>query len=412
MMTPGRPIRILRMIARLNVGGPAKHVVWLTEALNNDEFETTLVTGVVPPGEQDMSGFAAQHGVKPEIIREMSREISPADVVTIGRAYRLMRRLKPDVVHTHTAKAGTVGRLAGFLYRFVTPGTLIGRPRRVRFIHTYHGHIFHSYYGPAKTRLFLAIERFLARVNTHRILVLSEQQLHELRDEFRIGKPEQFAVVRLGIDLEDCRGSAGDRASLRSELGIADSAVVIGIVGRLTAIKNHEMFLRVAALFPSDAAKFVIYGDGADRTTLEKRVRELAIADRVVFAGTREPATIYASADIIALTSLNEGTPLTLIEAMANGRPIVSTAVGGVVDLLGRIVETVADGDRAYEIRERGITVRSGDAPSFVTALHRMMSDEPLRRGFASSGSTYAAQTYSKERLTADIMRVTRELTA
>jgi glycosyltransferase involved in cell wall biosynthesis len=405
---PRTPIRIVRMIARLNVGGPAQHVVWLTAAMNNADFETTLVTGVVAPGEQDMSGFATRHGVAPLIIQEMSREISPADAITIVRTYRLFRRLKPDVVHTHTAKAGTIGRVAGLLYRFLTPGTLIGRPRRVRFIHTYHGHIFHSYYGRAKTRLFLAIERFLARVNTHRILVLSEQQLRELRDEFRIGRPEQFEIVRLGIDLEQCRGSADQRSALRRELGIGDREHVVGIVGRLTAIKNHEMFLRAAGHFAPGEAKFVIFGDGADRAALERRVRDLGIDDRVIFAGTREPAEIYASLDVVALTSLNEGTPLTLIEAMANGRPIVSTAVGGVVDLLGNIVETIAEEGFTCDVRERGITVRSGDAVSFACALRRLLVDQTLQESCAANGKAYAASTYSKERLIADIARVTR----
>ncbi|HWW60013.1 MAG TPA: glycosyltransferase, partial [Thermoanaerobaculia bacterium] len=142
-------MRVLRLIARLNVGGPAQHVVWLTEALAREGIETLLVTGVVPPGEDDMSELAAAHGVTPHVIASMSRELSPRDAITIWKLWRLMARYRPDVVHTHTAKAGAVGRIAGLLWRFATL-----RPRRCLFVHTYHGHVFRGYYGRWKTRVF------------------------------------------------------------------------------------------------------------------------------------------------------------------------------------------------------------------------------------------------------------------
>jgi len=163
MSTP-RLSKIVRIIARLNVGGPAKHVVWLTDGLK-DTHETLLVAGTVPSGEGDMSYFAEQLQVVPHIIPEMSREISLQDVVTIWKLYRLFLREQPDVVHTHTAKAGTVGRVAGFIYRWLTLGSVIGRPRKCKFVHTYHGHIFHSYYGNLKTRVFISIEKLLAALN-------------------------------------------------------------------------------------------------------------------------------------------------------------------------------------------------------------------------------------------------------
>lgn len=169
------PVRVLRVIARLNVGGPARHVVWLNQALASKGFETLLVTGIVPAGEDDMSGFAVAHGVTPVVIPTMSRELSLRDFSTIWRLWRLMVRFRPDIVHTHTAKAGAVGRIAGLLYRFLTPAILIVRPRWARFVHTFHGHVFHSYYGVWKTNVFLTIERMLARLNTDRIVVLSGQ---------------------------------------------------------------------------------------------------------------------------------------------------------------------------------------------------------------------------------------------
>lgn len=366
-------MRVLRLIARLNVGGPAQHVVWLHEGLAQHGVESLLVTGTVPPGEQDMTGFATAHGVTPLVIPSMSRELSPRDLLTIWRVWRIMRAFKPDVVHTHTAKAGAVGRIAGLLYR------------RAKFVHTFHGHVFHGYYGRWKTRLFIAIERWLARLNTDRIVVLSEQQLREIRDEFRVGRREQFAIVPLGIDLEAVRGTN------RPHEGF-----VVGIVGRLTAIKNHELFLRVAQRMD---ASFVIYGDGADRAPLERKA-----GANVRFAGTLAPREIYAEVDVVALTSRNEGTPLALIEAMACGKPVISTAVGGVVDLLGAVVEH-RDG---FDIRERGITAASGDDVGFAAGLEHLLRDEPLRRAVSERGRAYVERTHSKERLVADILALYR----
>jgi len=378
-------MRVLRIIARLNVGGPARHVVWLTEGMAREGFETLLVTGTVPPGEDDMSGFAAAHGVTPVIIPSMSRELSPRDVVTIWKLWRLMARFRPDVVHTHTAKAGAAGRIAGLLYRTFSR-------KRPLFVHTFHGHVFHGYYSKWKTRVFLAIERFLARVNTDRIVVLSEQQLREIRDEFRVGRAEQFVVVPLGIAPHPAFGHP-----LPAERG--EGPLIVGIVGRLTAIKNHELFLRVAARL-RDEARFVIYGDGTERARLERIAN--GVAD---FAGTRDAGEIYASLDVLALTSRNEGTPLAIIEAMAAGVPVIATAVGGVVDLLGA-VERRMDG---FDIRERGITAASDDDAGFAAGLGLLLHDAALRATFAERGSAYVQRTHSKERLVADIIRLYRE---
>lgn len=398
-------VRIARVIGRLNVGGPARHVVWLAEALASDEFETLLITGRVPAGEEDMASFAAEHHVNPLVIPEMSREISPLDVITIWKLYRAFVRFRPDVVHTHTAKAGTAGRLAGLAYRWLTPATLVGRPRRCRFVHTYHGHIFHSYYGRVTTRFFLAIERTLARM-TDRIVVLSPQQLHEIHDVFGVGRREQFRIVPLGLDLAEMRSDPRQGAALRGELGIAPTESVVGIVGRLTMVKNHVLFLRVAAKLTRPSLRFVIYGDGIERGSLEKTAAELGLGDRVIFAGMRPATAIYASADLIALTSLNEGTPLTLIEAMANERPVISTAVGGVPDLLGEVVER-RDG---FEVRERGITTASNDPVAFAAGLELLLDDRALAAGLARRGKETVETKHSKERLVDDIARLTREL--
>jgi len=230
------------------------------------------------------------------------------------------------------------------MYRWLTPKALLGRPRTCRFVHTYHGHIFHSYYGPLKTRLFLAIEKTLALLITDRIVVISEQQRREINGEFGVGRADQFAVIPLGLDLGVFADWKKRGQSFREELGLGTGDILVGIVGRLTEIKNHELFLRAVADFKtrvgrqsrSGVVRFVVIGDGALRARLEQIAASLDLSEDVKFVGSRRNLEdLYPALDIVALTSLNEGTPLTLIEAMANARPVISTAVGGVTDLLG-----------------------------------------------------------------------------
>ncbi|WP_089718109.1 glycosyltransferase [Candidatus Entotheonella palauensis] len=168
------PISVVRIIDRLNIGGPAKHVVWLTAGLAPDAFDTALITGTVPAGEGDMGYFARSEGVEPLMLPAMSRELSPRDGLVVLQLLRLLWRLRPDIVHTHKAKAGAVGRVAAWLYKWLTPSALWLKPRPCTIVHTYHGHVLHSYFGPLKTRLFLMIERLLAKLTDH-IITVSEQ---------------------------------------------------------------------------------------------------------------------------------------------------------------------------------------------------------------------------------------------
>jgi glycosyltransferase involved in cell wall biosynthesis len=417
-------MKIVRIIARLNVGGPARHVVWLTEGLRDALCESVLVAGVVPPGEDDMGYFATEHGVEPVIIPQMSREISPKDALTIWKLYRLLVRERPDIVHTHTAKAGTVGRISGLLYRWLTPATLWGRPRRCRFVHTYHGHIFHSYYGSLKTRVFLMIEKALARLATDRVVVISPQQFREIHEEFGVGRAAQFRVVPLGLDTSIFAGWERRRHLMREELGASEDDILVGIVGRLTEVKNHALFLQVAARFKEtfgakeDArrVRFIIIGDGHLREKLEAQARALGLGDELKFLGTRNDAeNFYPALDVVALTSRNEGTPLTLIEAMANARPLIATEVGGVVDLLG---EKAADaslpgneketGD--FHVCAHGIGVRPNDAEAFCEGLARLVAAEDLRRAMGERGRLFVEQNYSRERLLRDVTNLYQEL--
>ena len=411
MEEPGstaKRVRILRIIARLNVGGPARHVVWLTEGLKPEGYETLLVAGVVPATEDDMSYVAHESGVQPLTLPEMSREISVKDAVTIWKLFRLMRRERPDIVHTHTAKAGTVGRLAGMMY-----SALAGKSRPCSFVHTYHGHVFHSYYGKSKTRVFLAIERLLARFATDRIVVISEQQRREINEVFRVGRREQFAVIPLGIDMSVYASWRERRPRLRAELKLKDDDVLIGIVGRVTAIKNHRLFLEAAALLKKRIGlkvSFVVIGDGNLRRDLEERAKSLGLENDVSFLGTRsDPENFYPALDIVALTSLNEGTPLTLIEAMANARPVIATSVGGVVDLLGTPAAQ-ADDAPGYQICQRGVSVASGDAEGFARGMARLIEDAGLRADLGRTGLEFVTRNYAKERLLTDMAELYRDL--
>jgi glycosyltransferase involved in cell wall biosynthesis len=300
------------------------------------------------------------------------------------------------------------------LYRWLTPRVLVGRPRPCKFVHTYHGHIFHSYYGPLKTRVFVNIERALARLVTDRIVVVSEQQRREINEEFRVGRSDQFAVIPLGLDVRVFANWRERRRRFRDELGASESDLLVGIVGRLTEVKNHDLFLRSAALCKESVrarVRFVVIGDGHLRNRLEDQARTLGLAEHVVFTGTRkDPEFFYPALDIVALTSRNEGTPLTLIEAMLNARPVIATAVGGVVDLLGDTIDTSEAQDAPYSICQRGVRVPPNDATAFAAGLTRLIDDEALRRTTGERGREFAEQHFAKERLLDDITTLYSQL--
>ena len=359
-----------------------------------------------------MSYFASQNGVQPVFIEQMSRELSPQDAISLWKIYRQLKREKPDIVHTHTAKAGTVGRAAGFLYRWLTWRTFLGKPRRVKMVHTFHGHVFHSYYGDFKTKIFLFIEKTLARFAADKIVVISRQQFEEIHEKFGVGRARQFAVVPLGIDLEIFADWKSRRKLLREEIGASDDEIVVGLIGRLTEVKNHSLFLQVVKIYSEKTEKpklkFVVIGDGHLRAPIEAEAKTLGVQDLIVFLGNRNDADVfYAGLDIVALTSLNEGTPLSLIEAMANEKAVISTAVGGVIDLVGKVEQE----KKNFKICERGLVVASGDAAGFCDGLLYLAADEARRRELGERGKKFVVAEYGKARLVGDIKKLYRELT-
>lgn len=404
-------MKILRIIARLNVGGPARHVVWLTKALQDEEFQSVLIAGTVPTGEENMSYFAAENDVLPLYIEEMSRELSLKDIISLFKVYSRIKKENPDIIHTHTAKAGTVGRLSAFMYRWMTPGTFIGRPRNVKVVHTFHGHVFHSYYGNLKTWIFLLIEKMLARFATDRIITISKQQFSEINGIYGVGKAEQFSVIPLGIDLDVFCAGNGD--ALRSEIEAAGDDLVVGFVGRLTEIKDLPFLLQTIEVYKErnetdvPNLKFVIAGDGHMRAELEAMTDQLGIRDVLTFLGNRtDMADVYAGLDIVALTSLNEGTPLSLIEGMASGKAVISTGVGGVVDLLGDVKEEHG----GFTVCERGIRIDGGNTEAYLRGLIYLAKNEKLRQECAASGKSFVEAEYSTKRLVDDIKELYREL--
>ncbi len=333
-----RPIRILRIIARLNVGGPAIHVALLTEKLGAPTYESTLVCGTVGEDEGDMQYYAEAHGVHPIIIPELGRSLQPlSDVVTIWKVYRLIRQYKPDVVHTHTAKAGFVGRVAAWL---------AGVPV---IVHTFHGHVFRGYFSPTMTRVFLMLERITARMSDT-VITLTEGLRRELADEYHIARKSKITVLPLGLDLQPFAAAVRKNGAFRRESHIPADVPLIGIVGRLVTVKNHRLFLDAAALVHAQKpdAHFVIVGDGDLRAEIEAQVDALGLRDVVVFTGwVRDVTPVYADLDVNVISSVNEGTPVSVIEALTAGCPVVATAVGGLPDLLdqGELGELVPSGD-------------------------------------------------------------------
>lgn len=405
-----RKIRVVSVIDRLVIGGPTKHIVWVIAGLDPQQFDATLITGTPADAEGDMSYYARQAGIRPIVIKQMTRELNLGDIIVIAKLLWLFWKIKPDIIDTQKSKAGAVGRIAACFYKWLTPSAILLRPRECYVVHTYHGHVFHSYYGKAKTRLILAIERALAWVCTDRIITISNQQRREISERFNVGLPEQFRVIPLGIDCEEVEVC---ESRFREEYGIGEDEFVIGILGRLCDVKNHEMFLKSAArlIKQKNAAyprlRFAVIGDGHLREHLGQCAKKLGIAGDVVFTGFRtDAAALYKEIDLVVLTSLNEGTPLTLIEAMCAGRAVVSTEVGGVVDIMGERQQNYGE----LAVWNHGLTVPSRNVEALTSAIEFLIEKPELRFEMGKQGRIFVRQRLSRERLVSEIESLYREL--
>jgi len=334
-----------------------------------------------------MLDYALSHGVQPLIIPEIVNEfrLGPRDVKALWKLYRLMRREQPHIVHTHTARAGFLGRLAA---------RLAGVPI---IVHTYHGHVLHGYWGAAKTRLMRRLEQALARI-TDQLITVSEQVKRELVMH-GVAPPEKIAVIPLGFDLEPLLSCHIHRGQFRHELGLKDRDQLVGIVGRLFPIKNHRLFLDAAAILAErkPCAHFVIVGDGALRPRLEHYTRELGIADRVTFTGwRRDLPRIYVDLDVLVVSSDNEGTPVSVIEAMAAGCPVVATHVGGLPDV-------ISDGETGYLVPPR-------DPVRLATTVASLLQNREIARHMTQQAKDMVQKRFTAQRLIADVEHLYEDL--
>jgi glycosyltransferase involved in cell wall biosynthesis len=386
------PVKVLRVIARLNVGGPALHVAYLTAGLAERGYDTTLVAGTIARGEESMAFVADAHNVHVETLSELHREISPIrDLRAILRLARLIRRERPTILHTHTAKAGAVGRIAALL---------AGGARPPIIVHTFHGHVLRGYFGRTMTFGFRTLERWLARTTTSLVAVSPE-----VRDDLvalRVAPASKFTVVRLGIDLAHRIASDGvQRRETRRQMGLRDDVFVVGWVGRMTAVKNTDSLVRALQTLVDLGvdARLLLVGDGPDRDHLERYAHELGVMKRCLFLGYQEDvARFYDAIDALVLPSVNEGTPVSVIEALAAERPAVATRVGGTPDIIRDGID--------------GFLVDPADSEELAARLAELARDAPRRAAMGAAGRARVLERYAVGRLIDDIDRLYRELLA
>jgi glycosyltransferase involved in cell wall biosynthesis len=420
-------IKILRIFSRLNIGGPAIHTILLTAGLNNDQFESILVKGSEDPSEGDMLYLAKEKGVEPIVIPEMGRNISWRDEFNaLLKIYRLIKEEKPHIVHTHTAKAGTLGRGAAILVNsqwsivnilgrmFSCPSTELRTQNiRIKLVHTFHGHVLSGYFGYIKNNIFLWVERFLG-LFTDMIITVSEKLREEILG-FRIGNKKKTISLPLGLELSKLLKTDQYKGLLREELGVSGETKLVAIIARLVPIKNHKMFIDGISMLKAQKlavkVKFLVIGDGELRNELESYVKKEGLGEDIFFLGFRKDMEkIYADLDMVVLTSLNEGSPVALIEAMAAGKAVVSTDVGGVVDLIGNEDQNCVSKDQRYSITNCGVLLKSADADVLAGAMKELLKNEYLGRMLGAEGRKRVYPRYDITRLVKDIKQLYEEL--
>lgn len=365
--------KVLRIINRFNIGGPTYNATFLTKFISED-YETLLVGGLPEKDESDSLHILEDYGVKPLLITEMKRIPNfRSDREAYRRIKQIIQEFQPDIVHTHAAKAGALGRKAA---------KACGVPV---IVHTFHGHVFHSYFGRAKTLIYKVIERRLAKISTG-IIAISPLQKEELSAVHGICKPEKIKVIPLGFDLMKFQENLPEkRIETRKEWNLKEEEVAVAIVGRLAPIKNHHLFLDVIELLAEKGikARYFIVGDGQEKTAIEQRAKKLESTYNLKIELTswiKDIATFNAGMDIICLSSDNEGTPVSLIEAQASGVPVISTDVGGVKDIL--------------EEGETGFVVPKKDREAFAEKLQLLIENKEIRHKMSQNGWNFVRDKF------------------
>lgn len=392
-MAEKKKIKVLRIINRFNLGGPTFNAAYLTKYLS-DDFETLLVGGDKDDSEESSTFILDQLNLKPIIIPEMRRDIGlKEDKIAYQKLKQIIKEFQPDIVHTHASKAGTLGRLAASKCKVPV------------IVHTFHGHVFHSYFGKTKTIFFKNIERYLARKSTA-IIAISEIQKNELSVAHKICKKSKIKVVPLGFDLSRFQENIEDkRKSFRDFYKIEEDEIAIGIIGRLVPIKNHKLFLdSIHKIIDKTSKQIRVYiiGDGEEKENLTNYCESLHL-DFVEYLKDERKALITFTSwikdidwansglDIIALSSLNEGTPVSLIEAQASNKPIVTTNVGGVENVV---------------ISKTAFIVPSNDLSMFSEALLKLIDNDELRKNMGSNGWSHVKDKFHYSRLVNDMERL------
>jgi glycosyltransferase involved in cell wall biosynthesis len=383
LLRPG--IRVLRLFSRLNIGGPSYHVVFLTARLRQRGYDTRLVVGQEAPHEGDLRAFAAEQDVEPVTMPHLGRAIRPlADLRTLAAVFALIRSFRPVIVHTHTAKAGFIGRLAARLARVPI------------VVHTYHGHVLSGYFGRIETVVYRWAERVLAR-GSDRLVTVSEAVKRDLLG-LGIGTDHKICVIPLGLELRRLAGEL-PRGCLRKESGCGPEDPLVGVVGRLVPIKDLPTFLAAARLVTQSCpkARFAVVGDGQERTLLEEQSRALGLDEIVYFHGwKRDTREVFGDLDVVVNCSRNEGTPVALIEGLAAARPVVATSVGGTPDLLGQ--------------GRFGTLVPPGDPAQLAKAIVGSLQEQEDARSRSLAGQQYVLTHHTIERLVRDMDALYREL--
>jgi glycosyltransferase involved in cell wall biosynthesis len=384
----GSRVRVLRVIARLNMGGPAHHVGLLGAMLDPERYETLVLHGAVGRGEASLADSVRARGAVLAEVPGLRPELRPHDDArALAHLVRAVRRFRPQIVHTHTAKAGMLGRLAA---------VLAGAARPI-VVHTYHGHVLEGYFGPVRNAVHRGLERRLGRVSD-RLIGVSSATVDDLV-RLRVAPRSKFEVIPIGLDLDPfLTADAGAGAAFREEMGADPDDVLLTFVGRLVPIKRVDLLLRAVARARDLGApvRLAVVGDGPLRPGLERLAADLGMGDHVHFAGYRgDMVPVAAAADIAVLSSDNEGTPVSLIEAAAAGTPAAALAIGGVPDVV---------------TPETGILAPPGQAAELGRVIHRLASEPDERRRLGASARRHVSERFSAARLVNDIDLLYREL--
>jgi len=380
--------RILRILNRFNLGGPTYNAAYLSKYMPS-EFETLLIGGQKAESEASSLHITDDLGLNPIVIPTMLRELNPKkDYESYLKIKEIIADFKPDIVHTHASKAGALGRLAAI------------NSNVPHLVHTFHGHVFHGYFNPIKTKMYKTVERYLAK-KTDRIVTISNIQKTELGVEHRICPLDKIEVIPLGFDLDRFQvNQEENRNTFRIKYQLKEDTVAIGIIGRLVPIKNHELFLKGIQFIKKNSKTKIqafIIGDGESRNTIEEQAKKLGLSfdnkantdvDIVFTSWIKKVDTALPGLDLVALTSLNEGTPVSLIEAQAAEKAIVTTNVGG--------IENVVLPNKSALLSE------IDDENGFCKNLIKLVDDSIIRMEFSKAGKEFVFNNFHYNRLVKD----------